>query len=133
MHTPEVIERTPDLAKRAFSKLRLRERGATAVEYGLIVALIAGVIVAIVGSVGGGVNSAFSTANSGLGDVSGASESAQPSYYDDYGTCMIWLSSAHETCSATWASSSFMPLQLEMFAQANGFDTWADYQNDLGQ
>jgi pilus assembly protein Flp/PilA len=37
------------------------DRGATAVEYGLIVALIAAVIVVIVGTLGGQVESAFST------------------------------------------------------------------------
>jgi pilus assembly protein Flp/PilA len=36
------------------------DRGATAVEYGLIVALIAAVIVVIVGTLGGQVESAFS-------------------------------------------------------------------------
>lgn len=50
----------------AFAALKDSERGATAVEYGLIVALIAGVIVAIVGAVGTGVNDAFSTVNNEL-------------------------------------------------------------------
>jgi pilus assembly protein Flp/PilA len=36
-----------------------RDRGATAVEYGLLVALIAGVIVVAVGVLGGKVNDAF--------------------------------------------------------------------------
>lgn len=36
-----------------------REKGATAVEYGLIVALIAAVIVVIVAVLGGQINSAF--------------------------------------------------------------------------
>jgi pilus assembly protein Flp/PilA len=35
------------------------ERGATAVEYGLIVALIAAIVVGIVGLLGGQVSSAF--------------------------------------------------------------------------
>ena len=51
----------------ALAALKDAERGATAVEYGLIVALIAGVIVAIVTAVGSGVNDAFSTANTALG------------------------------------------------------------------
>ncbi len=50
----------------AFAALKDAERGATAVEYGLIVALIAGVIVAIVGAVGSGVNDAFTTVNAEL-------------------------------------------------------------------
>jgi pilus assembly protein Flp/PilA len=42
------------------------ERGATAVEYGLLVALIAAVIVAIVASLGGKINTAFTTVDSKL-------------------------------------------------------------------
>lgn len=38
-----------------------RERGATAVEYGLIVALIAAVIVVIVATLGDQINDAFTT------------------------------------------------------------------------
>jgi len=49
-----------------YTQLRDRERGATAVEYGLIVALIAAVIVAIVASVGGEVKQGFETVNSQL-------------------------------------------------------------------
>lgn len=37
------------------------ETGATAVEYGLMVALIAAVIVAIVATLGGQINTAFTT------------------------------------------------------------------------
>ncbi len=50
----------------ALAALKDAERGATAVEYGLIVALIAGVIVAIVTAVGSGVNDAFTTVNTAL-------------------------------------------------------------------
>jgi pilus assembly protein Flp/PilA len=42
------------------------EEGATAVEYGLIVALIAAVIVATVAALGGKVNTAFQTVNSAM-------------------------------------------------------------------
>jgi pilus assembly protein Flp/PilA len=42
------------------------EDGATAVEYGLMVALIAAVIVVMVGNVGTKVNNAFTTVNSKL-------------------------------------------------------------------
>ena len=48
------------------SRLFKDESGATAVEYGLIVALIAAVIVAIVASVGGEVKEGFETVNSEL-------------------------------------------------------------------
>ncbi|QCB96755.1 Flp family type IVb pilin [Arthrobacter sp. PAMC25564] len=37
------------------------EKGATAVEYGLLVALIAAVIITIVGTLGGQINNAFNT------------------------------------------------------------------------
>jgi pilus assembly protein Flp/PilA len=42
------------------------EKGATAVEYGLLVALIAAVIVAIVATLGGQINSAFTTISNKL-------------------------------------------------------------------
>jgi pilus assembly protein Flp/PilA len=42
------------------------ERGATAVEYGLLVALIAAVIVGVVVALGGKINDAFSTVNNAL-------------------------------------------------------------------
>jgi pilus assembly protein Flp/PilA len=42
------------------------EKGATAVEYGLLVALIAAVIVAIVATLGGQVNTAFTTVSNAL-------------------------------------------------------------------
>jgi len=50
----------------AMSALREEERGATAVEYGLIVALIAAVIIGIVGTLGGKINSNFETVNNQL-------------------------------------------------------------------
>ena len=42
------------------------ERGATAVEYGLMVALIAAVIVAIVATLGGQIEAAFNTVSDQL-------------------------------------------------------------------
>lgn len=48
------------------SQLRGDERGATAVEYGMLVALIAAVIVVIVGVLGGQVNDAFTTISDAL-------------------------------------------------------------------
>ncbi len=42
------------------------EEGATAVEYGMMVALIAAVIVGVVKTLGGKVNTAFTTVNSNL-------------------------------------------------------------------
>jgi pilus assembly protein Flp/PilA len=48
------------------SQLRSEERGATAVEYGMLVALIAAVIVAVVAVLGGQINTAFNTISSKL-------------------------------------------------------------------
>jgi pilus assembly protein Flp/PilA len=45
------------------------EEGATAVEYGLMVALIAAVIIVIVGTLGGQINTAFSNVSSGFSDA----------------------------------------------------------------
>ena len=42
------------------------EEGATAIEYGLLAALIAAVIVGTVGTLGGTVNTAFSNVNAGI-------------------------------------------------------------------
>ena len=47
-------------------KLDVDERGATAVEYGMLVALIAAVIVGIVATLGGQVNDAFTTISDAL-------------------------------------------------------------------
>lgn len=43
-----------------------KERGATAVEYGLLVALIAAVIVGVVFTLGGQINTAFQTVSGRL-------------------------------------------------------------------
>ena len=43
-----------------------REQGATAVEYGLLVALIAAVIVGVVFTLGGKINTAFTTVTNAL-------------------------------------------------------------------
>ena len=46
--------------------IRYSERGATAVEYGLIVALIAAVIVVVVGLLGGQIRGAFETVRAAI-------------------------------------------------------------------
>jgi pilus assembly protein Flp/PilA len=46
-----------------------REKGATAVEYALIVALIAVAIIATVGALGGGINAAFVKIKDAIGGV----------------------------------------------------------------
>lgn len=47
------------------------ERGATAVEYGLLVALIAAIIVGIVATLGGQISDAFTTVSDALGGGGG--------------------------------------------------------------
>lgn len=53
-------------AENALATMADAEDGATAVEYGLIIALIAAVIVAIVAVLGGKIATAFSTVSSRL-------------------------------------------------------------------
>lgn len=50
-----------------FRKIQKDESGATAIEYGLIAALISVVIVAAVTAVGGGLNTAFTAIQTALG------------------------------------------------------------------
>ena len=50
----------------ATDRLRNNDEGATAVEYGLMVALIAAVIVGIVTTLGGQVNNAFQTVSGSM-------------------------------------------------------------------
>ena len=50
----------------AGKKAEMDERGATAVEYGLLVALIAAVIVAVVITLGQKINTAFTTVNNAI-------------------------------------------------------------------
>lgn len=53
------------------ARLSDRDRGATAVEYGLIVALIAAVIVTIVATLGGQIASAFQSVSDSIGGGGG--------------------------------------------------------------
>ena len=53
-------------ANAVHSMLHRDDRGATAVEYGLIVALIAAVIIGVVATLGKQVADAFSTVSSGM-------------------------------------------------------------------
>ena len=49
-----------------FVRFMQEEEGATAIEYGLLAALIAAVIVGTVGTLGQTVNTAFSNVNTGI-------------------------------------------------------------------
>ena len=51
-----------------YVSLKHDDEGATAVEYGMMVALIAAVIVAIVAVLGGQVNDAFTTVSDEIGN-----------------------------------------------------------------
>jgi pilus assembly protein Flp/PilA len=55
-----------DLINRILAWHHSRDRGATAVEYGLIVAAIAAVIVVVVVTLGGKINAAFTAVNNAL-------------------------------------------------------------------
>ena len=55
--------------KAAISRFWSDESGATAIEYGLIVALIAVVIIAAVATLGGHLVNAFTDINTGLANV----------------------------------------------------------------
>jgi pilus assembly protein Flp/PilA len=48
------------------AEIRDRQNGATAVEYGIMVALIAAVIIVVVKAVGGKASNAFESVNSNL-------------------------------------------------------------------
>ena len=53
-------------AKIVGSIVAKKERGATAVEYGIMVALIAAVIITIVGTLGGQLNTMFANVSTAL-------------------------------------------------------------------
>ncbi len=55
------------------AKFVKEDSGATAVEYGIMVAAIAAVIVAVVISVGSSVNTAFSTVQTAMGGLNSGS------------------------------------------------------------
>ncbi len=53
------------------ARIVCRERGATAVEYGLLVALIAAVIIGTVVTLGGHINDAFTSVTNELAPAAG--------------------------------------------------------------
>ncbi len=61
-----MLARLAKLQTSMFHALSAKERGATAVEYGLMVALIAAVIVVIVKTLGSQVNDAFNTVSTAI-------------------------------------------------------------------
>ena len=61
-----MLARLAKLQTSMFHILSAKERGATAVEYGLMVALIAAVIVAVVKTLGTQVNTAFTSVSTAI-------------------------------------------------------------------
>ena len=61
-----MLEFTKILLLGHVAKIKNNEEGATAVEYGLLVAHIAAVIVAIVAVLGGKINTAFTTVSNAV-------------------------------------------------------------------
>jgi pilus assembly protein Flp/PilA len=59
----------PMVYLKARARFGLGDRGATAVEYGLIIALIAAVIAAAVATLGGTLSTLFTNVNSCVGDA----------------------------------------------------------------
>lgn len=55
--------------RKLFTKLRKSEKGATAIEYGLIAALISVAIIAGVTAVGGSLQTTFQTISTGLNNA----------------------------------------------------------------
>ena len=53
--------------KKLFSKIRNNESGATAIEYGLIAALIAVVLITSLGSLGNNMNNRFTSIGTAVG------------------------------------------------------------------
>ena len=60
---------TRTLVSRAYARMLTADRGATAVEYGLLVALIAAVIIGAVVLLGGQINTAFTSVTTELGNA----------------------------------------------------------------
>ena len=61
------VKEVKDLLTKWYVALRYGERGATAVEYGILVALIAAVIIGTVVILGGQIKAAFQTIVTALG------------------------------------------------------------------
>ena len=60
------MKKLGDLLLKLYVKVKCSQRGATAVEYGIMVALIAAVIIGTVVILGGKVNAAFQAINAEL-------------------------------------------------------------------
>ena len=61
-----MIEAIEYLKVQLSARVSNSERGAAAVEYGMLVALIAAVIVGIIATLGGKINTAFTTVSNSL-------------------------------------------------------------------
>ena len=65
MDTTDTVKRTYPNMRKLLSLLR-DDEGATMVEYGIMVALIAAVCIVLISTLGGSVSSAFQSVNSGI-------------------------------------------------------------------
>ena len=70
--------RIADSLRTLIKKLHLAEAGATAVEYGLMVALIAAVIITAVTALGNNTNACFDQVATAIGDTGGTSVETCP-------------------------------------------------------
>jgi pilus assembly protein Flp/PilA len=61
-----ILGRVSAFAQSQISRFAREDEGATAVEYGLIIALIAGVIITVVITLGGQIGAAFTSISTGL-------------------------------------------------------------------
>jgi pilus assembly protein Flp/PilA len=61
-----VMGRISAFTQAQLSRFAREDEGATAVEYGLIIALIAGVVVAVVLTLGGTIRDAFTSVNTAI-------------------------------------------------------------------
>ena len=60
------MDKMSEIVRFVSARMNLSDRGATAVEYGMIVALIAAVIIGVVTAVGGDVNWGFDQVENGV-------------------------------------------------------------------
>jgi pilus assembly protein Flp/PilA len=68
----KVLGRISAFTQAQLSRFASRDEGATAVEYGLIIALVAGAIIVAVGLLGGAVSGAFTHVATAVTNAAGA-------------------------------------------------------------
>jgi pilus assembly protein Flp/PilA len=71
------LGRVSAVVQAQLTRLAREDEGATAVEYGLIIALIAGVIITVVITLGGQISQAFTTVTTNLTGHGGVTSTGQ--------------------------------------------------------